>query len=170
MSGWEVRWSNSRSLPYYYNGSTGQSTWERPAEISEDAAKNLPGAKYLSANAAPEGKVRASHILAKHTGSRRPSSWKQQNITRTLPEARAQIQGYLATIQALPADKRAAEFAKIASTESDCSSARSGGDLGLFGRGQMQKAFEDGTYALEVGEISPLIESDSGVHIILRTA
>ena len=36
-------------------------------------------------------------------------------------------------------------------------------------RGQMQKPFEDATFALQVGEMSPLISTDSGVHIILRT-
>jgi NIMA-interacting peptidyl-prolyl cis-trans isomerase 1 len=82
MSAWEIRWSNSRSLPYFYNSSTNQSTWEKPADLSDDAVKSLPGAKYLSGNAQPEGKVRASHILAKHTGSRRPSSWKQVSAVR----------------------------------------------------------------------------------------
>jgi NIMA-interacting peptidyl-prolyl cis-trans isomerase 1 len=33
----------------------------------------------------------------------------------------------------------------------------------------MQKPFEDATFALQVGEMSPLIYTDSGVHIILRT-
>lgn len=40
---------------------------------------------------------------------------------------------------------------------------------GPFGRGQMQKPFEDNTFALKVGEISDIIDTDSGVHIILRT-
>lgn len=34
----------------------------------------------------------------------------------------------------------------------------------------MQKPFEDATYALNVGSISPIISTDSGVHLILRTA
>jgi len=41
--------------------------------------------------------------------------------------------------------------------------------LGPFGRGQMQKPFEDATYALQVGEISDIVDSDSGSHIIKRT-
>jgi hypothetical protein len=41
---------------------------------------------------------------------------------------------------------------------------------GTFGRRQMQKPFEDATFALNVGDISDIVDTDSGVHIILRTA
>lgn len=51
---------------------------------------------------------------------------------------------------------------------SDCSSFRASGDLGPFSRGMMQKAFEDATFALAIGEISDIVSTDSGVHIILR--
>lgn len=60
-------------------------------------------------------------------------------------------------------------FADLAARESHCSSARRGGDLGEFGPGQMQAAFEDGVRVLQVGEISGPVYSDSGVHLILRT-
>jgi peptidyl-prolyl cis-trans isomerase NIMA-interacting 1 len=60
------------------------------------------------------------------------------------------------------------QFAAMARTESDCSSAQKGGDLGVFGRGTMQKAFEDASYALPVGGLSDVVDSDSGIHIILR--
>ena len=59
---------------------------------------------------------------------------------------------------------------ELASEFSDCSSAKKGGDLGMFGPGQMQKPFEDASFSLEVGEISGVVESDSGLHIILRLA
>lgn len=42
-------------------------------------------------------------------------------------------------------------------------------DAGPFGRGQMQKPFEEATFALKIGEISDIVDTDSGVHIILRT-
>eukprot|EP01035_Chromulina_nebulosa_P018646 gene18646-24387_t len=59
-------------------------------------------------------------------------------------------------------------FKRIASVESDCSSATRGGDLGTFSRGQMQKSFEDATFSLQVNGLSDLVDSDSGIHIILR--
>ena len=52
--------------------------------------------------------------------------------------------------------------------ESDCGSAQKGGDLGVFQRGAMQKAFEDASFALKVGELSGIVDSDSGIHVILR--
>ena len=61
------------------------------------------------------------------------------------------------------------DLATLAARESDCSSAKSGGDLGRFGRGAMQKPFEDATYALKVGDLSGVVDTASGVHIIQRT-
>jgi NIMA-interacting peptidyl-prolyl cis-trans isomerase 1 len=63
-----------------------------------------------------------------------------------------------------------ANFADVAQVESDCSSAARGGDLGEFGRGQMQRAFEEASFALNVGELSQICDTDSGVHIIYRVA
>ena len=47
-----------------------------------------------------------------------------------------------------------ADFASLATQESHCSSAKRGGDLGEFGPGQMQKPFEQATYALKVQQSS----------------
>ena len=57
----------------------------------------------------------------------------------------------------------------IAMNRSDCTSATKGGDLGRFDKGQMAPAFEAATAALEVGSISEVVETESGVHLILRT-
>ena len=58
---------------------------------------------------------------------------------------------------------------ELAVTESDCSSAKRNGDLGYFGRGQMQPSFEEAAFKLRVNELSEPVWSDSGVHLILRT-
>ena len=63
-----------------------------------------------------------------------------------------------------------ATFGDLASKYSDCSSAKRRGDLGPFSRGAMQKPFEEAAFNLGVGELSQVVETDSGVHIILRTA
>lgn len=60
-----------------------------------------------------------------------------------------------------------ARFAELAKANSeDPGSAANGGDLGFFGRSMMVKPFEDATYALKQGEISGLVKSDFGYHII----
>lgn len=86
QSQWEVRFSNSRRLPYFYHSVTQQSTWQIPQGHTEESIRSLPGAKYLDPANAPGGasdkpdKVRASHLLIKHAGSRRPSSWKEVSL------------------------------------------------------------------------------------------
>jgi NIMA-interacting peptidyl-prolyl cis-trans isomerase 1 len=88
----------------------------------------------------------------------------QENITRTKEEAIKILKNYQDQIKGSPDI-----FAELANKHSDCSSHSNGGDLGWFGRGQMQKPFEDAAYGLEVGEISDVFSSDSGVHLVLRT-
>jgi len=148
--GWEERVSRSTGQSYYVNTFTKQSQYEKPTKPAEAGPD--------------EDKVQASHLLVKHKDSRRPSSWRESNITRTKDEALEIIEGYRKKIE-----NGDAIFEDLASEFSDCSSAKRGGDLGPFGRGQMQKPFEDATYALKVDELSEPVFTDSGVHIIKRT-
>jgi len=64
-----------------------------------------------------------------------------------------------------------AKFAALAKQFSqDPGSAANGGDLGMFGRGAMVKPFEDSVFSLKVGEVSGLVSSDFGYHIIKLVA
>ena len=74
--------SSSKKLPYFYNSETKKSRWDAPPELSEDEINRLPGAMQHLRDGKPcdrerEGQIRASHLLIKHKGSRRPSSWKE---------------------------------------------------------------------------------------------
>ncbi|KAH7886258.1 hypothetical protein F5I97DRAFT_1955460 [Phlebopus sp. FC_14] len=164
-AGWEVRMSSSKGIPYFFHNDTKHSTWDPPSGFTDEQIKSLPGAKEYWGK---PNQIRASHLLIKHKGSRRPSSWKEENITRTKEEAISILQKHLAEIKA--AQNARDTFGQLASRHSDCSSHERAGDLGMFTRGQMQKPFEDAAFALEVGEISDIVSTDSGVHLILRIA
>lgn len=58
------------------------------------------------------------------------------------------------------------DFAKLASIYSEDLSAKSGGDLGYFSRGKMIKDFEDAAFILKKGEVSDVIRTPYGFHII----
>ncbi|XP_077220472.1 peptidyl-prolyl cis-trans isomerase Pin1-like [Tasmannia lanceolata] len=113
--------------------------------------------------------VRASHLLIKHEGSRRKASWKDPDGQIIKSTTRESAVSQLKTLKEEILTGKST-FEDLASRYSDCGSAKRGGDLGPFGRGQMQKPFEEATFALKVGEISDIVDTDSGVHIILRTA
>lgn len=59
---------------------------------------------------------------------------------------------------------------ELAVTESDCNSAKKAGDLGFFGRGVMQREFEEASFSLQPGEMSHVVETASGYHLIERIA
>ena len=99
---------------------------------------------------------RASHILVKaEAGAAADERAK----------AKAKAEGLLAEVRKNPAG-----FAELARKNSDdTGSATQGGDLDFFGRGQMVKPFEDAAFTLKQGEISGIVESDFGFHIITVT-
>ncbi|KAK1073137.1 peptidyl-prolyl cis-trans isomerase Pin1 [Friedmanniomyces endolithicus] len=170
-AGWEVRHSNSKNLPYYFNPQTKESRWEPPADTDSETLKHYMG-QYHTSNLRADGvaqqdlggKIRCAHLLVKHQESRRPSSWREAQITRTKDEAYDIIQNYYRRI-----NSGATSLGDLATTESDCPSARKRGDLGFFGKGDMQKEFEEASFVLKPGEVSPVIETASGLHVIERT-
>ena len=85
------------------------------------------------------------------------------------PEAKAQAKKKAEEILA-EVKKNPAKFAELAKKNSqDPGSAEKGGDLGMFGRGAMVKAFEDAAYSMKPGQVSDLVQSEFGFHIIKLT-
>lgn len=99
---------------------------------------------------------RASHILI-NADKAAPAAERDA--------ARTKAQALLVDVQKSPA-----QFAELARKNSqDTGSATKGGDLDFFGRGAMVKSFEEAAFALKKGEISGLVETEFGFHIIRLT-
>lgn len=159
---WEIKYSKSKKREYFFHPETKASQWEAPAETDDKQLK-----EYLKDHPV---RVRCLHILIKHKDSRRPASHRSEKITISKEEAikeLKEIQGRLSDDD--DKDKKNT-FEAIAKERSDCSSFKRGGDLGYFGKGEMQPSFEKAAFALKIGEVSDIVDSDSGVHIIKRVA
>jgi len=102
--------------------------------------------------------VRASHILIS-TKVVDPNSDPNQ----IKAAARTKAEDLLKQIKA------GADFAELAKANSACPSKANGGDLGFFSRGKMAKPFEDVAFALKTGQISDVVETIYGYHIIKVT-
>lgn len=106
-------------------------------------------------------------MLIKHTNSRNPVSRRTgQPVTLTPPEALEELNVYEQRLQQEGLEK----FPDYAKQRSDCSSYQNGGDLGFFKPGDMQQAFEEAAFALQVGQMSSVVSTDSGYHLIYRIA
>lgn len=105
-----------------------------------------------------EAEVRASHILV---------NAPKDASAADKAKAKQKAEELLAQVKAHPD-----QFAQIAQKNSeDPGSANKGGDLGYFARGQIAggKAFDDAAFGLKKGEVSNIVESDFGYHIIEAT-
>ena len=118
-------------------------------EVTEEMKK-----EYYSGNKEkfkqPE-RVKASHILVKV-----PPDADE----KTRKEAREKIEKIQEEIKA------GEDFTKLAQEKSEGPSSEKGGDLGFFMRGQMVKPFEEAAFSLKEGEVSQIVETQFGYHII----
>jgi peptidyl-prolyl cis-trans isomerase C len=130
--------------------------WAGKVNITEDDAK-----KYYEENPtlfeSPE-RVRAGHILIK------PDSDPNRDPNEAKAEARAKVEELLRMI------RDGNDFATLARKHSDCPSARRGGDLGFERRRGWVKPFADAAFKLKVGQVSDVVETQYGYHIIRVTA
>jgi hypothetical protein len=108
----------------------------------------------------PPSKIEARHVLVQWMGCRSAGS----SVVRTRDQARATIEDVLKRAKA------GEDFTRLAVEFSDEPGAGPrGGSLGTFGKGQMDPIFEKAAFALEPGQISDIVETPFGYHVILRT-
>lgn len=99
-------------------------------------------------------RVRASHILIKVDPKATPAE---------KAKARAKLEKIQARI------KKGEDFATLAKEYSDCPSSARGGDLDYFPRGKMVGPFEDAAFSLKKGQVSDIVETQFGYHLIKVT-
>ena len=133
-----------------------QSVWAGKINVTQEDAKS-----YYAENkdrfVTPE-QVRASHILIKPKTTEPGVDPNQAKA-----QARARAQALLDQIKA------GADFEEAAKAHSDCRSSAKGGDLGFFGKGDMEAPFEKVAFELTPGQVSDIVQTTSGYHIVKVT-
>ncbi len=119
--------------------------------IGQDA-----GALYLSGKVPGVEQMNASHILVQYQGAERADA----GVTRTKEQALARAQQLKAQVDG------GADFATVAKAESDGPSKAQAGSLGIISRNQMVPAFDAAAFALKQGQVSTIVETSFGYHII----
>ncbi len=133
-----------------------ESKWEGKVDVNDAEVK-----AYYDDNAKQFEKAevfQASHILVKFDESD-PNA--DPNAVKATAKAEAE--------EILKKVKAGGDFAALAKENSDCPSSQKGGDLGEFSKGQMVPAFEKAASALKDGEVSGVVETRFGYHIIKKT-
>merc|ERR1712150_146241 len=193
--GWERKESRTKPGLFYYVHEGGYTQFERPSTRSQnpleviaatakrrrleaERSQQKEAESQLPARAVRKGEARIWHILKKHRDffGKPASSWRQKEISWSKKEAKAALEklkdklvnvGYGGGAQAL--QRKFENYAKLESD--DEVSAKVGGDLGpvtksrkLFGGDEIaQVAFE-----LKVGDVSAIVETKEGCHLVAR--
>lgn len=155
---------STKEIDSYYQQNIAKFTLPEEAKVqylilsAENIAKNIKPsdaeiAKYLADHKAAAAQIDVSHILL--TVPADANSEAKAKI-------KAQAEKILAEVKANPS-----KFAALAEKYSqDPISAKNGGDLGYFGKGVMTKPFEDAAFGLKPGQISGIVETQYGYHIL----
>jgi hypothetical protein len=134
------------------------------SEVPASSATTTVAESPAPAPKAPSGDapkaVGARHVLVQYVGAERAPA----SVVRTREQAEALAQKVLAKA------RRGESFTRLATEYSDePGAAGRGGALGKFGRGKMAPAFEEAAFRLAVGEVSNVVETPFGFHVIVRT-
>ncbi|MEO7330988.1 MAG: peptidylprolyl isomerase [Minicystis sp.] len=128
-----------------------------PLRVAEEDARSERERDRI---ARQPNEVGARHVLVMHAQSKS----KPDSVTRSRDDAKARAKEALLKIRG------GADFAQMVKEYSDePGSAERSGDLGVFDRAQMVKGFSDAAFSLKVGEVSEVVETPFGFHIIKRT-
>lgn len=129
----------------------------KPVETT--AAPSATVAPPVEDRIAPN-KIAARHVLIQYIGAER----SKDSCVRTKDQAREMAE---------EVDRRAKageDFARLAVEYSDePNAAQRGGSLGRFGKGVMAPQFEDAAFKLKVNQVSDVVETNFGFHVIQRT-
>lgn len=185
LDGWEKKESRSKpGLHYYVHAESGLTQFEVPSVRGQEVlTKRWKAAmddkvQPLPVRAVRAGEVRVFHILKKHKDffGKPASSWRQKQISWSQKEAKAALEKIRLKLMCVSVGggqgALQTKFENYARQESDDDvSAKVGGDLGpivkktkLFGGGEIVKvAFE-----LEIGDLSEVVSTKEGVHLVGR--
>jgi hypothetical protein len=130
-----------------------------PAPVETVASRDGGSGVAVSGEPDQPEYIVAQHLLVMYKGSKNVA----KGITRSKDEAR------LRAHEALDLIKKGQDFDKVVAAYTDePGGASRHGDLGRFSRDMMVRAFSDAAFALDVGQVSTVIESPFGFHVIRR--
>ena len=147
-----------------------------PDKVREELKKQLAIEKMIETEVTPQISVSDHDVKDFYDKNpqqfQQPESWRASHILLMVPqdatdaqkkETRAKIDDVLKQVKA------GGDFAELAKKFSQDGSAQAGGDLNYFPKGQMVKPFEDAVAALKVGDVSGVVETQFGFHVIKLT-
>jgi len=150
--------------------------WRQEGEKAEESAASSTApssAKKPRLDESAPKQVRCRHILVRHKDCKEPVDRVRNNkpVTRSLAEAERILREALEAIESSP---EKSIFTQRCKAVSECNTCLKGGemagDLGWMSKGQAHASVMAAAFALPIGHISDIVESDEGVHVLWRIA